>query len=186
MGQTQQGSSVVDHGLLPFRRSVTCAVEVPISFAEVERAARICLAKLVTDSLSPSAERRPGTVASTVRGSRVLKVAVDHAVSSVRRRPGAVGHVHWHARRHGRIFPVMEADLLARPLSGGRTQLVVDGTYRPPGGPLGVVGDVLFGRIVARSTAMHFTGRLAQLMTEAVRGGRCGAWAAPTTSSEAA
>lgn len=62
----------------------------------------------------------------------------------------------------------MEADLVARPRSGGHTQLVPKATYRPPGSLPGVVGDALFGRVVTRSTAEAFTCRLAQAMEGAI------------------
>jgi uncharacterized membrane protein len=80
----------------------------------------------------------------------------------------------------------MEADLLARPLLGGRTELVLDAAYRPPGGLLGVAGDVLLGRFVARSTAAAFTARLARAMADATGERPCNAWAPPAVTREAA
>lgn len=186
MATSSQRASLSDHGLFPFRRSLGCAVEVEIPFQHVERAVRICLARLVTDSLGSVTGQGFKSVASTRRAARMLRVAVDPEISSAHRRPGAVGHLHWHARRCRRVFPVMEADLLARPLPGGRTQLRLDATYRPPGGLLGVVGDILFGRVVARSTAEAFTGRLAQTMEDALRDGRCGRWTGALRTGEVA
>ena len=185
MARTGQGASVVDQGLFPFRRRVRCTVEVAVSFAEAERAGRICLAGLVTGSLSAGTAPH-GTAASTLRGSRLLRMTVVPEVSRARGRPGALGHLHWHARRYRRLFPEMEADVLARPLGGGRTELVLDAAYRPPGGLLGVAGDVLFGRFVARSTAAAFTVRLARAMAEAAGERRCSAWASPAATREAA
>ncbi len=175
-GRTIQRSSVSEHGLLPFRRHVDCARRLEISFQDVERAARVCLPQLVTDSLIVASALTSETAISTHHFSRVFHVAVEPEVSIARTRPGVIAHVHWHARRHGGLFPVMEADLLARPHSSGRAELALEATYRPPGGILGLVGDVLFGRIVARSTAAAFTDRLAQAMEEAVKDGRCGGW----------
>lgn len=106
---------------------------------------------------------------------RRLKVAVEPEVSSDRAHSGALGHVHWHARRLQRLVPDMEADLIVEPLSGGRTRLILEVTYRPPGGLLGAVGDGLVGRVVARSTADAFVGRLAQSVERAVRE-HCGSW----------
>ena len=185
MASTRQGASVTDQGLFPFRRRVRCTVEVGVSFAEAERAGRILLAELVTGSLSPGTAPHE-TAAAAQRGSRLLRIAVDPEVSSVPGRRGALGHLHWHARRYRRLFPEMEADVLARPLGGGRTELVLDAAYRPPGGLLGVAGDVLFGRFVARSTAAAFTVRLARAMAEAAGERRCSAWASPAATREAA
>ena len=184
MARTGQGATVADRGLSPFRQRVRCAVEA-VSFAEAERAGRICLTELVAGSLSTgTASHR--TVASTLRGPRLLRMAVDPEVSSARGRPGTVGHLHWHARRYRRLFPEMEANILARPLLGGRIELVLDAAHRPPGGLLGVAGGVLFGRFVARSTTAAFTVRLARAMAEAAGERHCSAWASPAATREAA
>jgi len=175
---------VSDQGLFPFSRRVGSAMEVPLSFADVERAARVCLGQLVTDSLSVAAASKSETVAPIGRGFRALRVAVEPEVSSARTRSDLVGHVHWHVRRFPRLFPVMEADLVARPLSGERTQPVLEASYRPPGRVLGVVGDVL-GRVVARSTAEAFIELLGHTMERAVAGRRCASWSSAYTSREA-
>ncbi len=185
MARNRQGASVADEGLFPFRRRVRCTVEVGVSFAEAERAGRICLAELVTGSLFAGTAPR-GTVAATLRGPRLLRMAVVPEVSSARGRPGTVGHLHWHARRYRRLFPDMEADILARPLLGGRTELVLDAAYRPPGGLLGVAGDILLGRFVARSTTAAFAVRLARAMADAAGERHCSAWVSPAATREAA
>lgn len=172
---SQQSASVVDQGLLPFRRQVRSKAEVPISFGDVERAARVCLTQLVTDSLTSGAGK-PEAVVSAFGATRALRVVVDSAVSPGSSRRGALGHLHWHAHRLPRLFPAMEAELLARPLASGGTELVLDATYQPPGGLLGVIGDVLIGRVVARSAARTFTGRLAHTVTDTLVDGRCGVW----------
>ena len=185
MTRTRQRAFVVDQGLLPFRRRVGCTVEVGASITEVARAGRICLAELVTRSLSPGAAPL-GTVVSPLWGSRLLPMAVDPEVSSAPAHSGSLGHLHWHARRCRQLFPDMEADILARPPLGGRTELVLDAAYRPPGGLLGVAGDILLVRFVARSTTAVFAVRLARAMTQAAKERQCSAWASPTASREAA
>jgi len=67
----------------------------------------------------------------------------------------------------------MDADLLARPTSEGNTDLILEGTYHPPFGILGLIGDLLFGRLVARSTAEEFVAGLARALEEAVRSESC-------------
>jgi hypothetical protein len=173
---TSRRVSVTEHGLLPFRRELICSIDLAIPYQEVARAARVCLGDLVTDVAGSDARSlgHPETVVSTRHWSRVLRVTVEPEIShAYQRRPGVLAHLHWHAIRLPWLFPAMEADLLARPL-GRRTELVLEAKYQPPGGILGVVGDVLVGRLVARSTAEVFTSRLAHVMEQAVTEGRCG------------
>lgn len=71
-----------------------------------------------------------------------------------------------------------------RPIPFG-TQLVPEATYPPPGGVLGIVGEVLFERVVARSTADAFIDPLAQTVQRAVAERRCGGWSSTRTSRRA-
>ncbi|MGH9047530.1 MAG: hypothetical protein ACRDVW_09500 [Acidimicrobiales bacterium] len=175
--KAQQRVAVSEHGLLPFARELHCSIEVAVPYEDVARSARVCLSELVTE-VSSSDPRPLGhlqTMVSTRRWSRVLRVAVEPELSaSYHRRSGVLAHLHWHALRFRWLFPVMESDLRARPL-GPRTELVLDATYHPPGGIMGVLGDVLVGRLVARSTTEAFIGRLARALEDAVAEGRCGA-----------
>jgi hypothetical protein len=184
MARTVQGVSLADQGLFPFCRRVRCTVEVGFSFTEAERAGRICLAERVASSHSTGTASH-GMAASTLRDSRLLRMTVDPEVPNARGRPGALGHLHG-LRRYQRLFPEMEADALTRPLLGGRTELVLDAAYRAPGGLLGVAGDILLGRFVARSTTAAFTLRLARAMEEAAGERHCSAWASPAAAGEAA
>ena len=192
MARTRRIASMDYRGALPFRRHVECATVVPLPYRDVERAARVCLGELVADPLfdaqtpQPKAVARMARMGRGLRGLRGLRVAVEPEVSSPRTRHGALGHVHWHARRLRRLFPGMEADLIVRPLSGGRTRLVLEAASCPAGGVLGAVGDRLVGRVVARSTAEAVIGRLAQAMEQALTDRRCGSWSSPHASSEAA
>jgi hypothetical protein len=67
----------------------------------------------------------------------------------------------------------MEADLLARPTSGNGSELILHGTYHPPYGLLGLVGDLAFGRVVARSTVLVFLEELARTMEATVTQSGC-------------
>jgi hypothetical protein len=105
-----------------------------------------------------------------------IRVPVDVEVEGVHHpRPGLIGHLRWRAQRGGKMFPVMEADLLARPVFGSGTELVLAGTYHPPLGTLGTLGDLLVGRLVAKSTAEAFIDNLSRTLEAAVADGRCGA-----------
>ena len=69
----------------------------------------------------------------------------------------------------------MDADLLARPVVGSATELVLVGTYHPPFGILGVLGDLLVGRLVAKSTVESFLDDLSHALQVAIAEGRCAA-----------
>jgi hypothetical protein len=170
-------SSEVSRGLLPFHRTVAVVRTVEASYSEVERAVRVCLSQLV-ETASPSSAARHGyeLVAdlSMRRWFRRIRVPVDVEVEGVHHpRPGLIAHLRWRARRGGKGFPVMEADLLARPVVGAATKLVLAGTYHPPLGTLGVLGDLLVGRLVARSTAESFLDDLSHAIETAIAEGRC-------------
>jgi hypothetical protein len=147
-------------GLLPFHRTVVATRRVAASYSDVERVVRIRLSKLIETAFpSPNAPPGYGLVSqvSMRHWFRRVRVLVDVEVESVYHpRPGLIAHLRWRAHRHGKVFPVMEADLLARPGPEAGTELVLAGTYHPPFGTLGVLGDLVVGRLVAQSTAEKF------------------------------
>ena len=55
-------------------------------------------------------------------------------------------------RPRGRVFPVMNAELLFWPLSSSETQLEIEGAYRPPLGIVGNALDAAIGHRVAEAT----------------------------------
>ena len=161
-----------DQGLLPFRRTVIAAQAVAVPYYDVARVARSHLPGLVTEAL-PARKHTPYDSVAVVSLRRLLRhfirIPVDVEVKTPDRRGGGViAHVHWRAHRWGWLFPVMEADLVARPCIENRSELVLVGTYHPPFGILGVLGDVLLGRSVARSTADAFIGELGRALEHAV------------------
>ncbi len=80
--------------------------------------------------------------------------APDHRAAAISLR--------WQATRFARHFPVMDADLEVRPAANGETTLVLDGTYQPPLGLIGLIFDHLLGRRIAVATAKDFVVRLAR------------------------
>lgn len=78
---------------------------------------------------------------------------------------------------------MMDVDLLARSRTGTSTELVLEGTYYPPLGVLGLAGDLVLGRHVARSTATTFMSGLGRAMEVAVHEGRCAMGRAATHST---
>lgn len=163
-------------GLLPFHRMVVASRSIGVPFADTKKAARVCLSHLVAAAFPSSAGGEYDLVAdvSMRRWSRWVQVPVDvEVLSASGSRPGVIAHLHWQARRHRKLFPVMEGDLVARPTSGASTELILEGTYHPPFGILGFVGDLLLGRLVARSTAEAFVEDLGRSLEATVREGRC-------------
>ncbi|MFZ1016623.1 MAG: SRPBCC family protein [Candidatus Cybelea sp.] len=59
-----------------------------------------------------------------------------------------------------RGFPAFGATLTVRP-SGKKTEVVLDGSYEPPGGPLGRVFDSVVGRRLAERTMDEFLKQIA-------------------------
>lgn len=80
----------------------------------------------------------------------------------------------------------MEADLVAHPLAGGRSELVLAGTYQPPFGFLGLVIDLIVGRLIAQSTAEAFINELSQAIETAVLEDPCTASTSTQRTAEVA
>lgn len=169
-------SSELSRGLLPFHRRVAAVRTLESSYGEVTRGVRVSLAQLVETAFPSSAGRQGHELVADLsmrRWFRWIRVPVDIEVEDVYHpRPGLIAHLRWGASRHGNVFPVMEADLLARPVGSG-TELILAGTYHPPLGILGVLGDLLVGRLVARSTTESFLDGLSRALEGAIAEGRC-------------
>lgn len=170
-------SSGVSTGLLPFHRTIAAVRTLESPYGEVIRGVRVSLTRLVETAFPSSAGRQryePVAELSMRRWFRWIRVPVDIEVEDVHHpRPGVIAHLRWRASRHGNVFPVMEADLLARPVVGSSTELTLVGTYHPPLGILGVLGDLLVGRLVARFTAESFLDGLSRALEADIAKGRC-------------
>lgn len=164
------------HGLWPFRRTVVASTTVATPFADVKQAARTCLSTLVTEAFPPKEKSGSDLIADLFMHPRARRFPVRVLVEvegSYGHVPGLIAHLRWSSERHRKLFPLMEADLLARPGTQACTELIVHGTYHPPYGLLGLIGDLVVGRLVARLTAQAFVEELARAMEAAVTQGRC-------------
>jgi hypothetical protein len=132
---------------------------VPVAFASVDTALHVHPAR-VLELAYPEGIARDGTtieaglhlrLLSRFRFPASVEFSTPHAGSA-----GVVIHLRWRARRLPRLFPVMEADLSLAPLESNETELRFSGTYLPPYGPIGVLGDAIVGSAVATSTARQF------------------------------
>lgn len=173
-GSKGNGVAISEVGILRFRRRISATSRLEMSYDDVRRAVGTCL-PLVLSELAEGGKSSTERVKVGLR-TWLPKVAVEPEVSSATRaRQRAAGHIHWHAIRLRRLFPEMEADVFVRPMGSRNTRLVLDATYRPPGGLPGIVADLLVGRLIARSTLAAFTARLTEAMATATEQGRCGA-----------
>jgi hypothetical protein len=175
-GVRSKGNSSEERGLIPLHRTVVASRVLAAPYQEVARAARVCLARLVASAL-PWSRSMPYDLVAAIsprRLRRLLRVPVDFEIlSPAHSGGGVVAHLHWRGHRLGWLFPVMDADLVARPTGGACTELSLVGTYHPPFGVLGVLGDVVAGRSVARSTANAFLEQVGGALEQAVNEGRC-------------
>jgi hypothetical protein len=62
----------------------------------------------------------------------------------------------WHAAEGAGLFPTMNAELAAYPLSSTETQLDLTGSYEPPLGLVGVAIDALVGHRLAEASVHQF------------------------------
>jgi hypothetical protein len=62
----------------------------------------------------------------------------------------------WEAATHPGLFPRMEAEIEAHPVSKDETQLALFGDYRPPLGALGRGADALIGHRLAEASVHRF------------------------------
>lgn len=106
-----------------------------------------------------SADDQSGTATvklSPVRSQSWLRVpALIDFWTPPPERSGAILSLRWRATRFPRYFPVLDAELVVRPL-GENTTLELDGRYRPPLGFLGLLFDLLVGRRIAAAVATGF------------------------------
>lgn len=70
--------------------------------------------------------------------------------------PSARLRIAWEAERAKALFPAMEADVEAHPITPTETQLALFGTYRPPLGIVGSAADALIGHRLAEAAVHHF------------------------------
>lgn len=143
------------------RVRVSRIVEVPVS--DAEKALRIRPEQIAHVVYKSSKSAGDGSIVmlSLAKSQKWLRVParVDFLSPSAEH-PGAIISLEWRANYLARCFPVMKADVLAHG-SGDFTELVLEGTYRPPLGLAGLILDRLVGRWVAAATAERFVEALA-------------------------
>ena len=74
----------------------------------------------------------------------------------------------WHAEQHPRWFPELDAELRLVPVGEATTELRLVGTYEPPLGALGALGDRVAGHRLAETALREFLTGVAQRLTGAL------------------
>lgn len=139
-------------------------------YERVRAALKDSAATILRDA-TRSAGDRARSVAAELRVSIAgMNVAapIDFHVGSIRDEPsGSTGPalhvpVSWTAARHPNLFPAMEAELVAYPLTPTETQLDFCGRYVPPLGVVGSAIDAVAGRRIAEASIHSFVADITQ------------------------
>lgn len=64
--------------------------------------------------------------------------------------------LNWHADEHPEWFPELDAELRFRPVGDDATEVQLAGSYEPPLGVVGALGDRLIGHHLAESSLQEF------------------------------
>jgi hypothetical protein len=140
-------------------------------FDRVRAALRSHAAELLQRSTHSASARADSIVANIQVGAGGLAVGVDVRIQiGAIRDEDAVGgmlpvtHVPltWAAAQSPALFPSMEAELSAWPLSKDETQLEIKGTYEPPLGPVGTAIDATLLHGVAEASVKRLLDDLAE------------------------
>ena len=123
-----------------------------------------------------SAGARADALSSTLRvGGGAFEIGVDIRihVRNAREEEGIAGmspvtrlEIDWEAARAAALFPSMDAQLSAWPLSSDETQLEIEGEYRPPLGVFGNAMDALVGHRIAEAAVHRFLEDLTEQLRE--------------------
>jgi hypothetical protein len=157
-------------------RTLRCYEYVNRPYDRVRAVLHERAADLLQRSTHSAATRADALMASLHVGIAGFEVGVDVRIRiRAIRDEGSVGGLSpvtrvalaWDAVRAAALFPSMEAELSAWPLSSAETQLEVEGLYRPPLGPVGSAIDAaLLHRIAEASVKRLLDDLVEQLRRE--------------------
>jgi hypothetical protein len=91
---------------------------------------------------------------------RVKSIRDDEAVAGLW--PVTTIQLEWEADKTPALFPSMSAELSVSPIAAGETQLLLEGEYRPPLGPVGRAVDAVVGHRIAEASVHRLLCDLAE------------------------
>ncbi len=121
--------------------------------------------ELLQRATNSAAARATSLAANLKVGVAGIEIGVDVRtyVQRVRDEAGIAGlspvtcvELAWEAARTPGLFPSMQAELSAWPLSSTETQLEITGSYRPPLGTVGTAIDAALGHRIAEASVHRF------------------------------
>lgn len=161
----QKGKEIADRRLYTYEY-----VDVPyddVTQLLAEDAAGVLQA--ATDTAASHADEVVARLTVEVAG---FEVGRDVEIEVGEFQPVEIMHVEvplrWHAQDSEALFPSMSASLEVRmvPVDTRRTQLVLNGSYEVPLGPVGAAIDVVAGHHVAEATVHRFVQDIAERLEQ--------------------
>jgi hypothetical protein len=114
------------------------------------------------DGAGPKRRRFPADLSVQVGRTGVIHVQVEIEIRAVHLdADSARWDMTWHAIDHPRLFPVFEGTLALEPAERGGTIVRMTGSYEPPFGPVGAVGDGVMRHRVAHTSIERYLGSIA-------------------------
>lgn len=145
---------------------------VPVTYERVRSMLESDARELIGDAVD-AATARAETIAAKLEVSvagfevgRAINVRIGPFAESIEGVPSARVHLTWEASHQSGLFPNMECDLEALPLTKDETEIVLAGVYRPPFGAAGSALDTALLHRVADASVRQFFDRIVRRIGE--------------------
>lgn len=159
-------------------RTVRCYQYVNRPYERVREVLHRDPLKLLQRATTSAAARAQSLIANLHVQVAGIDLGVDVRVVAPRVHDGRTGpgsvpvttvELSWEATRMPALFPTMNAELSAQPLSATETQLEISGTYRLPLGVVGNAIDAAIGHRVAEATVYRLMEDVVEQLREELR-----------------
>lgn len=158
-------------------REIRCYDYVNRPYEEV-RDALVKDALSIFQSATKAAASRARSVAAGLRvdlGGVALEAEIAISVKNIEEKPAAAMsepmmrlQLEWQAARMPGLFPIMQGELAAYPLTSTETQLDFSGVYEPPLGPVGKALNAVALHRLAESSVHRFVADVADYLRRAL------------------